>query len=132
MLGSSSDKRVLAIKLNHNSHNFIIFNVYFPCLSVFIEYFYQIALISGFIDNIVRDHYDSDCDIIISGDFNCNAESFINNDALLMLLDLFNSYDLNFLMTITLALLTTLLNASVITHLLGLIIYLYLSPYWII
>ena len=49
---------------------------------------------SGFIDSIVQDHYDSDFDIIISGDFNCNAESFINNDALLMLLDLFNSCDL--------------------------------------
>ena len=94
MLGSSSDKCVLATKLNYNSHNFIIFNVYFPCLSVSIKYFDQIALISGFIDNIVQDHYDSDSDIIISGDFNCSAKSFINNDALLMLLDLFNSYDL--------------------------------------
>ena len=84
MLDSSSDKRVLAIKLNYNSHNFIIFNVYFPCLSVSIEYFDRIALISGFIDNIVQDHYDSDYDIIISGEFNCIAESFINNDALLM------------------------------------------------
>ena len=63
-------------------------------MSVSIEYFDQIALISGFIDNIVQDHYDSDCDIIISGDFNCYAESFIKNDAMLMLLDLFNSYDL--------------------------------------
>ena len=94
MLGSSNDKRVLAIKLNYNSHNFVIFNVYFSCLSVSIEYFDRIALISGFIDNIAQDHYYSDCNIIISGDFNCNAESFINNDALLMLLDLFNSYDL--------------------------------------
>ena len=95
MLGSSCDKRVLAIKINYNSHNFISFNVYFLCLSVSIEYCGQIALISSFMGNFLQDHYDSDCDIIISGDFNCNAESFINDDALLMLLDLFNSYDFN-------------------------------------
>ena len=80
--------------MNYNGHNFIIFNVYFPCLSVSIEYFDQIALIRSFIDNIIQDLYDSDCDIIISGDFNFNAESFLNNNILFMLLDLFNSYDL--------------------------------------
>ena len=80
-LGSSCDKHVFAIKLNYNSHNFIIFNVYFPCLLVSIKYFDHIALICGFTDNIIQDHYNSDCDIIISGNFNCNAESFINNDA---------------------------------------------------
>ena len=132
MLGSSSNKRVLAINLNYNSHYFIIFNVYFPCLSVSIEYFDQIALISGFINNIVQDHYDSDCDIIISGDFNCNAESFINNDVLLMLLDLINSYDLKLCDDYYTGPIDYTLNALVITHLLGLIKYLYLSPYWII
>ena len=63
-------------------------------MSVSIEYFDRIALISCFIDNIIQDHYDSHCDIIIPSDFNFNTESFINNDALLMLLDLYNSYDL--------------------------------------
>ena len=85
-------------------------------MSVSIEYFDRIALISCFIDNIIQDHYDSHCDIIIPSDFNFNTESFINNDALLMLLDLYNSYDINCVMTITLALLTTLLHVLIITH----------------
>ena len=73
MLGSSCYKRVLAIKLNYNSHSFISLYVYFPCLPVSIKYYDQIALISDFKNNIRQD-YDSDCDIMISGDFNCTQK----------------------------------------------------------
>ena len=96
LLRSSYGKRVLSIKSNYNGHNFTIFNVYFPCSSVSIEYFDQIALICGFIYIVLYKIIviASDCDIIISDDFNYYAESVINNDALLMLFDIFNSYDL--------------------------------------
>jgi exonuclease III len=88
------DNRVLAVKLKLAGQDIIILNVFFPTLSTSVEYFDQIALICGFIDSVIQDNYDNECNIVIAGDFNCNSNSFINNDALLMLIDLCTSSDL--------------------------------------
>jgi hypothetical protein len=64
-LGSSSNNRVMAIKLMFGMREFIIFNVYFPCLCVNTEYFDEVANICGFIDSAVQDNCVCDTNIVI-------------------------------------------------------------------
>jgi exonuclease III len=100
VLCHSCDNRVLAVKLKLKGQDIIIFNVYFHALSTSVEYFDQIALICGFIDSVIQDNYNNviilnnTINNVIAGDFNCNSNSFINNNALLILIVLYTAYDL--------------------------------------
>ena len=54
VFGTSQNNRVLVIKLTLGADDFVICNMYLPCLSLSLEYIDENASICGILDNIFQ------------------------------------------------------------------------------
>ena len=56
LLGVSQNNHILAIKMTLGADDFVLCNMYLPCLSSSLDYIDEITSICGFLDNIFQEY----------------------------------------------------------------------------
>jgi hypothetical protein len=93
-LGCSLDMRVQALQLCSSNIKFLLFNVYFPCLSNSPDYLSTLSGICGFILQCIEEHASNNSHVVICGDFNANWDIIDSDDRFSQFKSIINVQDL--------------------------------------